>query len=122
MATAEKPEYTPASTALDALIPLFFSNGQTVAQHLQRPLHPAAAVVLCLLGNDDNLSTVRIQLGLRFVFDREEARIIQETGCEKLVAKGLAVVSETEESGEVISLTDTGRQILENLKSVFKDG
>ncbi|WP_371880917.1 hypothetical protein [Caballeronia sp. S22] len=121
-AAEEVKKYTPASTALDALIPLFFSKERTFAQQLQQPLHPAAAVVLCLLGNEDDMPSMSIELRLRFAFDREEARRIREVGCEKLVSKGLAKFRETEEAGTVISLTDAGKQIHEYLKSVFKDG
>lgn len=75
-----------------------------------------------MLGNEDNLQDIIIETRLRFAFDREEARRIREVGCEKLISKELATVSETDAEGAVISLTDAGRQIHEYLNSVFKDG
>lgn len=126
--TAEKQTYTPASTALDAILPIFFHTDRSLAQNISAPIHPAAAVVLCVLTNaadeeEGGASRVGMQMGLRFAFDREDARTVVEAGIEKAVKGGLAEAFESKEGGTLYRLTAAGKAMMvDHLGSVFKNG
>ena len=120
-----KPEYTPASTALDAILPIFFHTHRSVAQSVAAPLHPAAAVVLCQLANagDEGTHQFFLKTGLRFALDRDEANRVTEAGIAKALKAGLAETFTKEgESDEYIRLSATGREMFEHLNSVFANG
>jgi hypothetical protein len=117
-----KTEYTPASTALDAILPLFFHTHRSVAQSISAPLHPAAVIVLCQLANagEDGLHSFSLKTGLRFALDRDEANRITTAGIEKAVKAGLAETFTKEgETDELLRLSPTGREMFEHLNSVF---
>jgi hypothetical protein len=120
-----KTEYTPASTALDAILPIFFHTHRSVAQSISAPLHPAAAVVLCQLANagEEGSHEVHLKLGLRFALDRDESNRVCEAGIEKALKSGLAEsFTKKGSDSEFLRLTDTGKEMFVHLNSVFKNG
>ncbi|MGN8107787.1 hypothetical protein ACTJLB_07335 [Paraburkholderia sp. 22098] len=122
---AEKQQYTPASTALDAILPIFFHTHRSVAKSISAPLHPAAAVVLCMLANADaegkGLHQFQLKIGLRFALDRDEANRLVEAGTEKAVKAGLAETYVDGEGSTMYRLTAEGKEMFVHLNSVFKD-
>jgi hypothetical protein len=124
---AEHPTYTPASTALDAILPIFFHPSRTVAQNIAAPVHPAAAVLLCLLANSDaegGLSETRMKMNLRFAFDRETAAEVVAAGIESVLKTDL-VESYLEAGANNLRyrLTAGGKaMMIDTLGSVFKNG
>ncbi|MEZ2307110.1 MULTISPECIES: hypothetical protein [Paraburkholderia] len=124
---AAEQKYTPASTALDAILPIFFHTHRSVAQNISAPLNPAAAVVLCLLANaeeDGGMHEIEMKLGLRFAFDRDDTNRVVAAGIEKAVEAGLAEsFVEKDEDGTMYRLTAAGKEMMiAHLGSVFKDG
>lgn len=123
---AENPTYTPASTALDAILPIFFHPSRTVAQNIAAPIHPAAAVLLCLLANADaegGLSETRMKMNLRFAFDRETATEVVAAGMESVLKTNLVeTYLETGASTAKYRLTAAGKSMMiDTLGSVFKN-
>ncbi|WP_060303742.1 hypothetical protein [Burkholderia cepacia] len=123
---AVEQKYTPASTALDAILPLFFPTYRSVAKSISAPLHPAAVVVLCMLANADadgeGMHQFRMKIGLRFALDRDEANRVVEAGTEKAVKAGLAETYVDGEGSTMYRLTAEGKEMFVHLNSVFKDG
>ena len=121
---AAEQKYTPASTALDAILPIFFHTHRSVAQSISAPLHPAAAVVLCQLANagEEGLHEFQLKIGLRFALDRDEANRVVEAGTQKALKAGLAETFVDGEGSTMYRLTAEAKEMFVHLNTVFADG
>jgi hypothetical protein len=123
---SENQTYTPASTALDAILPIFFHPSRTVGESISSPIHPAAAVLLCLLANADDeggLSETRMKIHLRFAFDRETAAEVVTAGIENVLKTDLVESYVEPEANTKYRLTAAGKaMMIDTLGSVFKNG
>lgn len=122
---AAEQKYTPASTALDAILPIFFHTHRSVAQSISAPLHPAAAVVLCQLANagEEGLHEFKMKIGLRFALDRDESNRIVEAGTQKALKAVLPGTFVDKETGDTLyRLTAEGKEMFVHLNTVFADG
>jgi hypothetical protein len=115
---AEKKTYTPPSTALDAILPIFFHSDRTIAKNISSPIHSAAAVLLCLLANAEDkggLHQVEMKMGLRFAFDREDSNRIAAAGIEKVMKTGLVETYAEKKTGDTMyRLTAAGKEMMMN--------
>jgi len=113
-----------AETTVETLTCLFFSDDTPVSLALQRPLAPAAAVVLCLVADGDarGLSRTDVQFALRFAFDHEEALQVADAGFAAAIEAGLAILRGGQASDPVerLYLTDSGQRMADNLQNVLK--
>jgi len=118
-------QHIPTSTAIDAIICMFFSL-DTVPASIARPLPPAAAITLCqiAMAGEKGLDVFESQLGLRRAFERDEAKRIAEAGFDAVVKKGLAEQRQPANEGELprLHLEPMGQQIVDNLRKVFANG